>query len=456
MAHYHFVGVGGYSMSGIAMVLHRMGYTVSGSDARASSRTERVRREGIPVVIGHRTKNVQGADVVVYSTDVPQDNVEMKEARRRGLRLIHRSEALGELIAGHRSIAVTGTHGKPTTSSLTGHLLIEAGLDPMVMVGGEVESFGGSARLGRGDWIVLEADESDGSFLRYQPTHAVITNMEPEHLEHYEGSFDRVREAYRAFARSVQGRLALHSDPRLDEVAAATSAEVVRYGPGGDLRAENVRDRSGGGHTFDIVGPQGRLASAEVVQPGLHNVDNALAALLMAEAAGVPMDEAAAALTTFRNAHRRFEVHLAGPITVVDDYGHHPTEIRAVLKAARELQPDRLIVAFQPQRFTRTKNLWTEFVAAFDEADIAVLTEIYSPAGEMPIAGVSGRLLAQAVQDHCGRPVLYAKTLADVVSEIERIAKPGDLIVTMGAGDIVKVAEHLRMDLGGPTAASMT
>ncbi len=441
----HFIGVGGYSMSGLAEILKSRGYRVTGSDAKASTRTERLLRQKVPVTIGHDPSHVDRADIVVYTSDVREDNVEFAAARKAGTTLLHRSDVLAALLAEGRSIAVTGSHGKTTTTTLTGHLLEASGREPTVMVGGEVDAWGGGVRMGRGEWIVAEADESDGSHLKYTPDVAVITNVEAEHLDHYGGDFDALKRAMADFVSHVKdgGTAVLGADdPYLSTLGAKGGRRTVRYGlgKGAALTAGHIVPE-GGGHAFDVVW-EGRTAGRAVIPiPGLHNVTNGLAALGAAMASGVPLAEAIPALAGFANAHRRFEVHYRGRgILVVDDYAHHPTEIRAEIEAARELGPRRLIVAFQPQRYSRTKSLFDEFAKAFDGADVVYLLDIYAPPGEAPIAGVSGERLAAEVRRRKGDPVFHVAGPDDLVKAILPTLREGDVVLTLGAGDIFRAA----------------
>jgi UDP-N-acetylmuramate--alanine ligase len=447
----HFVGIGGYSMSGLAQVWRFRGFEVTGSDLRPSSRTRRLEAQGIPVFYEHRPENVIGADLVVYTTDVPPDNPELVEAKARGIPIRHRSELLAEVINRGRGVAVTGTHGKTTTSTLTATAFLAAGADPTVLLGGEVDAFHGSARPGGGEWVVAEADESDASFLNYLPEIAVITNIEPEHLEHYDYDFENVRRAYAQFVAQVKpggAAIVCADDPEASRLAPRSGVRRIAYGlTGGDVTAADVRPE-GSGHRFRLV--VGGRPTVEVVLPipGLHNVQNALGALAAAWAAGLPLERAAAAFRDFRNAHRRFEEHYrGGGILVVDDYAHHPTEIRAVLRAARGLRPRRLIALFQPQRYTRTEALFEEFVRAFDEADLVLVTEIYSPPGERPIPGVSGEALARRIAERRGGRTEYVRDLETARTRLSQILSDGDLLLTMGAGDVFTVAEHLAEEL---------
>lgn len=448
---YHFVGIGGYGMSGLAGILAGAGLRVQGSDVRESSRTRRLQELGVAVHIGHDPVHVAGAGVVIRSTDVPDHNPELAEARRRGLPLWHRADLLALLLNPNRGIAVAGTHGKTTTTAMTAYALIDGGLDPTVSVGGEVGRWEGTGRLGASPWVVAEACESDGTFVRYQPEIAVLTNVEAEHLDHYGGSFAALREAFRSFAAGVKpgGRLiACADDPPALELARSgvAGAELQTYGfsPGADLRAVDAYPVDGG-WTFDVVYRGRRLGRVKLGVPGRHNVSNALGALGAALAAGVPFETAAASLAGYTGAERRFQVLASGDVTIVDDYAHHPTEIRATLQTARERAGagGRVVAVFQPQRYTRTRSLWDQFAGAFAGADAAVLTEIYSPPGEEPIPGVSGAALAQAVAAASAIPVRFAADAGQIAAVIEEWAEPGDVVVFMGAGDIWKTAHAL-------------
>jgi len=445
---YHFVGIGGYGMSSLAAILAGAGLRVQGSDVRASSRTNRLRDLGVVVHIGHDPGHLRGAGVVIRSTDVPDDNPELAEARRRGLPRWHRADLLARLLNPNRGIAVTGTHGKTTTTAMTAFALIEGGLDPTVSVGGEISRWHGTGRLGTSAWVVAEACESDGTFLRYRPEIAVLTNVEPEHLDHYGGSFAALRDAYRTFLAGVPGGgrvLVCADDPEALALAcsARLGAALETYGlaAGADLRAVDARPDENG-WVFDVVSRGRRLGSARLAVPGRHNVVNALGALGAALAAGVPFDAAAAGLARYQGAARRFQVLSAGDLTVIDDYAHHPTEIRATLQTARERAGarGRVVAVFQPQRYTRTRSLWDQFAGAFAGADAAVLTEIYSPPGEAAIPGVSGAALAEAVAAASGVPVRFAADHDEIARWIEAWARPGDVVVFMGAGDIWKTA----------------
>lgn len=456
MRRVHFIGIGGYSMSGLALALHARGIRVTGSDVKPSARTDRLRAAGVPVTFGHRAENVGDADTVVYTTDVPESNPERQAARERGLRLVHRSEVLAAVLADRRAVLVTGSHGKTTTTSMIGVVLEAAGWDPLVLVGGEVEAFGGAnVRLGNGPWAVAEADESDGSLVRYAPTVAVLTNVEPEHLDHYGGSFDRLVDTLAAFAGKVppEGLVVLGADDaRLRALAERVGRPAATYAleAPADWTARIVR-QDPFGTTFEARFRDRPAATVRLRVPGRHNVANALAALAVARFLGIPADTAAGALTGFVGAHRRFEMLAAHDgILVVDDYAHHPTEIRATLAAARQVAPGRVLAVFQPQRYSRTRQLWDAFVDVLGDADGMLVTEIYAPAGETADPAVSGRRLAEATaRRHPGRRVLYAPGLEWAADWFEAHARPGDLVLSMGAGDVWRVTHALAARLAG-------
>jgi len=453
----HFIGVGGYGMSALAMVLTQQGYQVSGSDVAASDRTRRLEQAGVEVHTGaHDAAYINGADVVVYSTQVPPDNPELAAARARGLRVMHRSEVLAEFVNG-KSIAVAGTHGKTTTSSMIAFLLERGGLDPTVILGGEVEAIGGTGKAGLGPWVVAEADESDRSFLRYRPEVAVVTNVEPEHLEFWEGSFDCIKAGFRQFLHQVQpGGLAVlcGDDPTLlalgqELQSTPGAARVVFYGTGPEAawQARNIHPCERG-IAYECYRDGQFLGEVRLPIPGRHNALNSLGALAAGAHAGLSFDQMKETLLSFGNAKRRFQVwgEVDG-IRVVDDYAHHPTEIRATLAAARERQGGRVIAVFQPQRYSRTHWLMDQFATAFQDADVLVLTRIYSPPGEQPIPGVTAERLAERIEANTGRPVTLLSDPREILAYLLREVRPGDTVITMGAGDIWKVARDLAEEL---------
>ncbi len=447
MKRVHFIGIGGYSMSGLALWLHNLGYDVSGSDMNPSSRTERLIRAGVAVEYGHSADHIQGADEVIYSTDVHEDNVERHAALAAGVPVRHRSDLLAEILGGRRAITVSGTHGKTTTTTMIGTVLTEAGFDPSVLVGGEVESFGGNVRVGRSDWMVAEADESDGTFLRYQPDIAVATNVESEHLEHFNESFDVLKAAFQSYLGHVgsQGAAVVGiDDPVLAAMAPNLTVPTLTYGLSSQAHIRGVvTGQDGGGTTFEVYEAGARVGAIRLRVPGIHNVKNALAAVAVAHHLGIGQQVVCDALGNFRNANRRFQILASGPVRVVDDYAHHPTEIRATLAACRQVTIGRVVALFQPQRYIRTKNLWNEFVTAFDQADIVVITEIYAPPGEAPIEGISGQALAEAIRKNRQGPVYYVPDMYGATDVVLPMLAPGDTFLTMGAGPIYKVGERV-------------
>lgn len=450
----HFVGVGGQSMSGLASALAELGVRTSGSDVSASERTARAQAAGVGVHIGHDRAHVRSLPpgaAVVFNTDVPADNPELAEARARGLALQHRSAILDWFLRapGATAVAVTGTHGKTTTTSLCGLAVLATGLDPTIFVGADVPYLeGGNHRLGRGGVVVVEADESDGSFLRYNPDIAVITNVEPEHLEHYGGDFDRVLAAYAEFLGHIRpGGLAVMcaDDPRLRVVAASASVEVLWYGhdPAADLTPADLRLRRN--ETRFAARLHGSsLGEFALAMPGRHNVSNALAAIGTAWRLGCDPTAVAAAFADFGGAVRRFQVLTSGRgVTVVDDYAHNPTKVAAAIGAARQRAEGRVLAVFQPHRYQRTAQLWDAFGPAFREADLLWLTDIYAPAGEARVPGVTGAALAELVGRGSGIPVRFVPDMRDVPADCLAEARPGDLVLVMGAGSITAIAREM-------------
>lgn len=454
----HFIGIGGYGVSGLAMVLCKLGVSVSGSDVSASARTAKLTAAGADVHIGaHDAAFVDGAEVVVYSTQVPDDNPELMAARAKGLRVLHRSELLAEFINNQSGIAVAGTHGKTTTTSMIALLLERGGLDPTVLVGGEMEAIGGTGKAGHGPWVVAEADESDRSFLRYTPTVAVVTNVEAEHLEYWEGSFERIKEGFRQYLSQVkpEGLAVLcGDDPTLlqlgqEMTARPGAAKVVFYGtfPGATWQARNIHPWERG-IAYDCYKEGQFLGDVRLPVPGRHNALNSLGAIAAGDHAGLAFAQMRETLASFGNAKRRFQVWgEVDDILVVDDYAHHPTEIRATLAAARERAGRRVITVFQPQRYSRTHWLMDQFAEAFGDADLLVLTKIYSPPGEQPIPGVSSETLAARIEANTGRKVHLLTEKQEILRFLLENVKQGDTVLTMGAGDIWKVAQQLVSEL---------
>jgi len=444
----HVVGVGGAGMSAVATVLAAMGHEVTGSDLRESGVTERLRSLGIAVAIGHGAANVGDAGLVTLSTAVRADNPEVVEARERGIPVLARAEVLAAIASRRRCIAVAGTHGKTTTASMLSLVLVEAGLRPSFLIGGEVNEIGTNAVWDAGEWIVVEADESDGTFLHLAPDIAVVTNVEPDHLDHY-GSFDAVRRAFAEFLASADHRVAGADDAEARIVGRAAGADLVGLSADATFTIADV-DASRSSVAFDLLGPDGaRIARIRVAVPGLHNARNAAVATVAALAAGAPAEAAVAALARFGGVARRFEFRgdLAG-VSFVDDYAHLPTEVRAALAAARDGEWERVVAVFQPHRYSRTAEVGESFGDAFDDADVVVVTDVYG-AGEAPVPGVSGRLVADAVRARRpGAELHYVAGRTELVAAVRALLRPGDLCLTLGAGDLTSLPDELMAAAG--------
>jgi UDP-N-acetylmuramate--alanine ligase len=444
--HIHFVGIGGIGMSGIAEVLLNLGYAISGSDLKPSEATSRLGALGGKIFVGHAAAHVSEADVVVISSAVRRDNAEVLEARNRGIPVIARAEMLAELMRLKSGIAVAGSHGKTTTTSLVAQVLGHAGLDPTAVVGGRLKEYGTNAKLGKGEWMVVEADESDGSFLKLSPTLAIVTNVDAEHLDHY-GSLEQLRQAFVTFANGVPfyGLAVLCLDhPTVQGMIPEIEKRHVTYGLSSQAhyRAADVT-LSGFRSGFAVSRGGESLGRFELPLVGEHNVLNALAAIAVADELSIPVDVTREALGLFRGVDRRFTVRgEAGGVTVVDDYGHHPAEIRATLAGARAAFGRRLVVVFQPHRYTRTRDLLEEFATAFNEADSVVVTEVY-PSGEEPIPGVDGATVAGALRRHGHQDAQFVGDRSRLCAEVLAKLGKGDLVLTLGAGDITKLGPEL-------------
>ena len=452
----HFVGIAGSGMSGIAEVLLNLGYKVSGSDLAANAVTERLAGLGANVVLGHKADNVTSADVVVVSSAVKPDNSEIIAARTRRIPVVPRALMLAELMRLKQGIAVAGTHGKTTTTSLVASVLAEGGLDPTFVIGGRLVSAASNARLGTGEFIVVEADESDASFLHLQPVAAVVTNIDADHMETYQHDFSRLKQAFVGFLQNLPfygSAILCADDPNLREIMPFVSKPIVTYGLREDAMVRATDMVAGERMSFRAVREGAAPLEISLNLPGRHNVQNALAAIAVATEFGVADAAICKALAEFRGVGRRFqrcgEIPLAangkpaGSFTLVDDYGHHPVEMQATLDAARGAFPGRRIVlAFQPHRYTRTRDLFEDFVKTLSGADALLLAEVY-PAGETPIVAADGRSLARAIRVAGKTEPVFVENIADMPDAIRKIARAGDVVVTMGAGSIGSVPPAL-------------
>ncbi|MEZ4332834.1 MAG: UDP-N-acetylmuramate--L-alanine ligase [Myxococcota bacterium] len=447
--HFHFIGIGGIGMAALAEWLHARGLVVTGTDLVLGATAERLRRLGIPVEQGHDAARVAGADVVVRSSAITNDNPELVAARARGLPIVGRGALLAELLRKHDTVAIAGSHGKTTTTAMTAHLLRATGLDPTAVVGGRIPLEGGDRgplRVGKGAWAVAEVDESDGSFLAVRPVVAVVTNVDPEHLDHY-GTTERLRDAFVAFASAVpfSGAAILGIDhPGVAAIAPRIATRQIHFGfaPTAHVRAESL-ETGPGGQRCRVRLAAGDCLEFALAQPGRHNVLNALAALAVGLELDLPPHALAEALASFPGVTRRFETkgEVRG-IRVVDDYAHHPAEVRAALAAARSIHPGRLTAIFQPHRFTRTRDCWDEFAHAFGDADRVVLCDVY-PASEAAIPGIDSVRLAEAIRTAGHAGVVYGGRLADVERDLPARLAPGELVMTLGAGDVVALGPRL-------------
>ncbi|HEX8444537.1 MAG TPA: UDP-N-acetylmuramate--L-alanine ligase [Allosphingosinicella sp.] len=448
----HFIGIGGIGMSGIAEVMHILGYKVQGSDVAEGYVVEGLRKQGIPVAIGHKADNLGDAAVVVTSTAIKRGNPEVECAYERRIPVVRRAEMLAELMRLKLTIAVAGTHGKTTTTSMVAAMLDAGGIDPTVINGGIINAYGSNARLGSSDWMVVEADESDGSFLRLDGTIAVVTNIDPEHLDHY-GSFDKAKDAYVEFVENVPfyGAALLCVDhPEVQTIIPRLrDRRVVTYGfaAQADVRGENVTPIPGG-NRFDVTlrdraGSLRAVQGIELPMPGRHNVQNALAAIGVAAELGIPDDVIARGFERFGGVKRRFtKVGEVEGVAIIDDYGHHPVEIKAVLAAAREGARGRVIAVVQPHRYTRLRDLMDDFQGAFNDADIVYVAPVYA-AGEEPIEGIDAEALVDGLKQRGHRAAKTVDGPDDLARQLRDIAARGDMVICLGAGDITKWAAGL-------------
>ncbi|MGI6856814.1 UDP-N-acetylmuramate--L-alanine ligase [Mesorhizobium sp. 1B3] len=458
----HFIGIGGIGMSGIAEVLHNLGYHVQGSDQAESANVQRLRDKGISCFVGHKAENLGDAEVVVVSTAIKKSNPELAAAREKLLPVVRRAEMLAELMRFRNAVAIGGTHGKTTTTSMVATLLDAGGLDPTVVNGGIINAYGTNARMGAGEWMVVEADESDGTFLKLPADIAVITNIDPEHLDHY-GSFEKVREAFRQFVENVPfyGFGVMCTDhPEVQAlVSRIEDRRVITYGENAqaDVRFGNHRSE-GGASLFDVVirdrksGAETAIRDLRLPMPGRHNVSNATAAIAVAHELGLSDEAIRRGLSAFGGVKRRF-THTGtwNGVEVFDDYGHHPVEIKAVLRAARDSAKGRVIAIAQPHRYTRLHDLFADFSACFNDADTVMVAPVYA-AGEDPIDGASSEALVSRIRAGGHRDARYIEGPGQIAPIVRELARPGDYVVFLGAGNITQWAYALPKELAGATS----
>lgn len=451
--HIHFVGIGGIGMSGIAEVLLNLGYRVSGSDAASSPIIQRLGNMGARVSIGHARSHItEDIDVVVASTAVKKENIEVIAAKEKKIPVIPRAEMLAELMRLKYGVAIAGTHGKTTTTSMIATILSHANLDPTIVIGGRLNILGSNAKLGQGDLLIAEADESDGSFLKLSPTIAVVTTIDEEHLDHY-GNLDVIQSAFLEFINKVPfygAAIICLDEENIQAIIPLIEKKIITYGfsSQADLNAADV-SFSGVESEFTLFWKNQEMGRIKIQSPGFHNVLNALGAIGVAFELDVDFETVQAALKQFTGADRRFQIKAdIDNIMIVDDYAHHPVEIRAALAAAKQGWNRRVIALFQPHRYTRTQALLNDFFTAFYQADVLIVTEIY-PAGESPIEGVEGKRIANGVQDHGHRQVFFVSEFEEIVEKVREIVQPGDMVITLGAGNIYQVGEKLIEKLKG-------
>jgi UDP-N-acetylmuramate--alanine ligase len=446
----HFVGIGGVGMSGIAEILLALGFGVSGSDLKDSAATRRLEGLGARIWIGHHKDHLDITDVVVFSSAVTEDNPEIVSAKDRGIPVIPRAEMLAELMRMQTSIAVAGTHGKTTTTSMIASVLSSADLDPTVIIGGKVNVLGGGARLGRGDLLVAEADESDRTFLKLFPTIAVVTNIEMEHVDCY-SNIAEIQDAFLTFIERIPFygyAVVCLDDPEIQKILPSITKRVITYGLSSQALFRAWRPQlEGGTSRFSVCKEDKILGEILLPMPGLHNVTDSLAAVAVADLFDIPFDQIRKALNSFPGVHRRFTLRgKALGVTVIDDYGHHPTEIRAVLQAARQISSGRLAVLFQPHRYTRTKGLFEEFLTCFHDADLLYVTDIYA-ASEQPIKGVTGEALCEGIHSRGHKRVRFLGDRELIATEVANDLKSGDMLITLGAGDITNLGPEILEEL---------
>jgi UDP-N-acetylmuramate--alanine ligase len=447
LKHIHFVGIGGAGMSAIAKILVEQGYQVSGSDLNKSETTDRLEKMGATIYIGHSRENVKDSQAIVVSTAIPASNPEVIIAKEKGIHIFHRSDIVAQLMNCSKGIAVAGAHGKTTTTSMIAIMLEKSGVDPTIIIGGDLDYLGGNAKLGKSELLVAEADESDGSFLKLAPHIAVVTNIENDHMDFY-GTMENILHTFNEFLLKlpVNNGLAVlcFDNEHARDIAATLERPYISYGVDypAEYMAKNVRTQ-GALTLFDVYRKEILLGTIKLNIPGKHNVANALAAIAVGENIGLQFDQIAEGLALFNGAKRRFQTKARiNGVWVVDDYAHHPTEIATTLQAARQTQPKRLICVFQPHRFSRTKFLRKEFGGAFTAADLLVLTDVYA-AGEEQIPGINGEVLKEEVESQTDKKVVYIQDKNKIARYLSEIVEPGDLVMTMGAGNIYLVGEEL-------------
>lgn len=451
--HVHFIGIGGYGMSAIARVMLEMGYTVTGSDVASQELTEKLAAKGAKIYIGHTPEHIAGADIVVYSTALSRDNVERVAAEELNIPTLHRSQMLARLLNERKGIAVAGAHGKTTTSSMIALVMERCNVDPTYIIGGEITNLGTNAKAGKSEFVVAEADESDGSFLQYHPWQGIVTNIEADHLENYDGDFNRLKSAYVQFLSQIRAdgaAIVCADDQNIREMLPQLQTRVITYGVEheADYMATDIQlgDRR---LSFTMSRKGTALGTIELSVPGKHNMYNAMATVISCLEAGIPFDQIAATIVEFHGAKRRFQVLGEGnDILIIDDYAHHPTEIEATISAARATGK-RIIAVFQPQRYSRTFFLLDAFSRAFSEAGEVIITDIYSPAGEKQIEGVHSSKLVDLIVQNSNANAIYLPTKEAVIEELKDRLQPGDLVLTMGAGDIWKAGDALARHLRG-------
>ena len=442
----HFIGIGGISMSGIASLLVDLGFEVSGSDLKDSLLLDELRDKGCKISIGHDPDNIQNPDEVVMTAAIPEDNVELVKARELDIPILKRAQVIARLMEYKKGIAIGGTHGKTTTTSMVSSMMEKANFDPTVLVGGRLNDIGGNAKLGKGDYLVTEADESDGSFLYFEPLISIVTNIEPDHMDYY-GTEEKLKETFVEFMSNVPehgAKIVCWDDDIIRSLVDPEDKNLITYGTRDDCMIKIDDIEFYPEYTqFSITIDGEKKGSVTINSPGMHNIYNSVATLCVGIYLELPFEEIADYLSQFEGVGRRFELKgVIDDIQIVDDYGHHPTEIKATLRAAQQKKANRVVCIFQPHRYSRTLHLKEDFSKAFGDADIILMTGIYS-AGEKPIEGVSGRQLADMTSEYEKKRVEYFSTLEGIADKLAEIVEPGDLVITLGAGDVYQVGEEL-------------